>query len=131
MDDNLNPYEDQWAYLSTVKKLSADALEALVVSFGRDGELGKLVSESDSKPWETKKKSKITHSDFPMALNIVRASMLYIPTADLSANEKNQIKRLAAFKNPDFYRAQAMRLPISQGNLWTLFYRLSTPPKET
>ena len=112
VDDNLNPYEDQWAYLSTVKKLSADSVEALVVSFGRDGELGKLVSESDSKPWETKKKSKITHSDFPMVLNIVRASMLYIPTADLSANAKNQIKRLAAFKNPDFYRAQAMRLPI-------------------
>ena len=38
--------------------------------------------------------------------------MLYIPTAELSANAKNHIKRLAAFKNPDFYRAQAMRLPI-------------------
>jgi len=112
VDDNFNPYEDQWAYLSTVKKLSVDAVEALVMSFGRDGELGKLVSESDSKPWETKKKFKITHSDFPMVMNIVRANMLYIPTAELSSNAKNQIKRLAAFKNPDFYRAQAMRLPI-------------------
>ena len=59
-----------------------------------------------------KKKIKITRSDFPMALNIIRANMLYIPTEDLSANVKNQLKRLAAFKNPDFYRAQAMRLPI-------------------
>ena len=38
--------------------------------------------------------------------------MLYIPKAELSANAQNQIKRLAAFKNPDFYKAQAMRLPI-------------------
>ena len=112
VDEQFRPYHDQWAYLSTVKRLSTDTVEALVISFGRDGELGKLVSESDSKPWETKKKVKITHSDFPLVLNIVRANMLYIPTAELSANAKNQVKRLAAFKNPDFYRAQAMRLPI-------------------
>ena len=112
VDEEFRPYDDQWAYLSTVKRLSADVAYALVASFGKDGELGKLVSESDSKPWETKKKIKITHGDFPVVLNIVRANMLYIPTAELSANAKNQIKRLAAFKNPDFYRAQAMRLPI-------------------
>lgn len=112
VDDHFRPYDDQWAYLSTAKRLSADAVETLVASFGKDGELGKLVSESDSKPWESKKKIKIIHSDFPVALNIVRANMLYIRTAELSANAKNQIKRLAAFKNPDFYRAQAMRLPI-------------------
>lgn len=112
VDEYYQPYEDQWAYLSTVKRLSADAVEALVMSFGKDGELGKLISESESKPWETKKKIKITRSDFPMVLNIVRANMLYVPTEELSSNAKNQIKRLAAFKNPDFYRAQAMRLPI-------------------
>lgn len=112
VDEQFRPYDDQWAYLSTVKRLSTDTVEVLVMSFGRDGELGKLVSESDSKPWKTKKKVKITHSEFPVVLNIVRANMLYIPTAELSANAKNQIKRLAAFKNPDFYRAQAMRLPI-------------------
>ena len=92
--------------------MTADVVETLVLSFGKDGELGKLVSESDSKPWEAKKKAKITRSDFPMVLNIVHANMLYVPTEELSSNAKNQIKRLAAFKNPDFYRAQAMRLPI-------------------
>ena len=45
-------------------------------------------------------------------MNVVRANMLYVPTAALSANAKNRIKRLAAFRNPDFYRAQAMRFPI-------------------
>ena len=112
VDEQFRPYDDQWAYLSSVQKMTAAAVETLVLSFGKDGELGKLVSESDSKPWEAKKKTKITHSDFPMALNIVRANMLYVPTEELSSNAKNQIKRLAAFKNPDFYRAQAMRLPI-------------------
>lgn len=112
VDEQFRPYDDQWAYLSIVKRLSADVAEALVMSFGKEGELGKLVNDSDSKPWETKNKAKITHSDFPMTLWIIRANMLYIPTAELSANAKNQIKRLAAFKKTDFYRAQAMRLPI-------------------
>lgn len=38
--------------------------------------------------------------------------MIYIPREGLSANAQNQIKRLAAFKNPEFYKSQAMRLPI-------------------
>lgn len=112
VDEQFRPYDDQWAYLSSVQKITANTVETLVLSFGKEGELGKLVSESDSKPWEAKKKTKITHSDFPMVLNIVRANMLYVPKEELSSNAKNQIKRLAAFKNPDFYRAQAMRLPI-------------------
>ena len=112
VDEHFRPFDDQWAYLSSVRQISVESVETLVASFGKDGELGKLVSESDEKPWETKKKIKITYSDFPVVLNIVRANMLYIPTAEMSANAKNHIKRLAAFKNPDFYRAQAMRLPI-------------------
>lgn len=112
VDEQFRSYDDQWAYLSSVCKMSADSVESLIETFGKDGELGKLVSESDSKPWETKRKTKITKSDFPIVMNVVRANMLYIPTSGLSASAKNQIKRLAAFQNPDFYRAQAMRLPI-------------------
>ena len=50
--------------------------------------------------------------DFPDELEIIKANMLYIPTKGLTASALNKIKRLAAFKNPDFYRAQAMRMPI-------------------
>ncbi|MGN0492137.1 MAG: hypothetical protein ACI4F7_00685 [Acutalibacteraceae bacterium] len=45
-------------------------------------------------------------------MEIIKTNMLYIPTKGLSASALNKIKRLAAFKNPDFYRAQAMRMPI-------------------
>lgn len=50
--------------------------------------------------------------DFPDELEIIKANMLYIPTKGLTSSALNKIKRLAAFKNPDFYRAQAMRMPI-------------------
>ena len=32
--------------------------------------------------------------------------------AGISQHALNRIKRLAAFRNPDFYKSQAMRLPI-------------------
>lgn len=112
VDEFFHPYEDQWAYLSAVRKMNVESIEQLVASFGKEGELGQLANSSEGKPWETQKKISISNKDFPTLLTIVRANMLYIPTLELTANAKNQIKRLAAFKNPEFYRAQAMRLPI-------------------
>lgn len=112
VDVNFKPHDDQWAYLSSVQKLSADKVESLVNSLCKNGDLGTLVSDSDEKPWESKKENKLTAFDFPNQIKIVRANMLYIPTMELSAAAQNGIKRLAAFRNPDFYRAQAMRLPI-------------------
>lgn len=112
VDEFFHPYEDQWAYLSAVKKMNAESVEQLVASFGKEGELGQLANSSEGKPWETQKKISISNKDFPTLLTIVRANMLYVPSLELTENAKNRIKRLAAFKNPEFYRAQAMRLPI-------------------
>ncbi len=45
-------------------------------------------------------------------LKVIRANMLYVEKKGLFSKAINRLRRLAAFKNPDFYRAQAMRLPI-------------------
>lgn len=37
--------------------------------------------------------------------------MLFVPKAGISQRALNRLKRLASFKNPMFYRQQAMRLP--------------------
>ena len=112
VDEVFCPYPDQWAFLSCVKKLSSATIESVISQICRAGELGTLVSDSDEKPWETKTKPALTRFDFHDQLIITRANMLHIPTDTLSPLAQNYIKRLAAFKNPDFYRAQAMRLPI-------------------
>jgi superfamily II DNA or RNA helicase len=38
--------------------------------------------------------------------------MIYVEKAGLSESVLNKIKRLAAFKNPEYYKAQKMRLPV-------------------
>lgn len=50
-------------------------------------------------------------SDFPKAIRIVLANGVYIPTDGLSAKTINHLKRIAAFKNPEFYAKLGMRLP--------------------
>lgn len=53
----------------------------------------------------------MSFSEYPSKVSIVRADMLYIKKEGLSQNLMNKIKRLGAFPNPEFYKAQAMRLP--------------------
>lgn len=112
VDKHFVPYPEQWKYLSNVQKMILDQVENLVSVICKNGEFGPLVSDSDSKPWESKTVTAVTAFDFPKNMIIIRANMLFVPTQGLSSSAKNQIKRLATFKNPDFYRAQAMRLPI-------------------
>ena len=103
-------YEDCWAFLDCIDRIPKDKIEAFLAS--RKNEMGELMSASDEMPWKTKEKPTVTAMDCAGELVIVEANMLFVPRKQLSANLQNSIKRLAAFKNPDFYKAQAMRLPI-------------------
>ena len=74
-------------------------------------ELGTLKKDDEeaSKPWETAK-IKLRKTDFPKEMEIVKANMLYIAKEGFSQRALNQVKRMAAFKNPEFYKVQAIRL---------------------
>jgi len=48
----------------------------------------------------------------PESLSLVRANHIFIAKADLPQPLANRLIRLAAFQNPEFYKAQAMRLPV-------------------
>ncbi len=112
VDENFEPYSDQWMFLNNVGKISSTEVESFIDTFNYGNELGQLrISEEDeeTKPWN-KKPIKLTKNDFPQKMKYVKANMLYIPKEGISQSGLNSIKRLAAFKNPAFYKAQAMRL---------------------
>ena len=112
VDSDFIPYPDQWAYLSDIERISGQDVDRILTQYGTGNECGELVHESDEKPWETKKPTSLTGNDIPNNLSIVRANQLYVPRAHLTSRAENAIKRLAEFSNLDYYRAQAMRLPI-------------------
>ncbi|NLD91486.1 MAG: hypothetical protein GX639_02335 [Fibrobacter sp.] len=113
IDENFVHFSDQWAFLSSITKLSLITIESLTKQLCSGYELGILKSDSEElqKPWEPKNPLLLTSDDFPKKISVIISNMLFIPKSGISQRGLNHLKRLAAFKNPDFFRAQAMRLP--------------------
>ncbi|MEA3359853.1 MAG: DEAD/DEAH box helicase family protein, partial [Thermodesulfobacteriota bacterium] len=111
VDESFESYCDQWAFLSSMQKISEDRIESLISELCHGHELGalKVDEEEAQKPWEIHK-VRLQKSDFPKQISIVKANMLFIPKAAISQRALNRLKRLACFKNPMFYKQQAMRL---------------------
>ena len=109
VDESFEPYADQWEYLMHVKKLTELALEDILKRTANTLSLGELSKTSESKPWEVPRAPQITRMDFSSELTITKANMLYIPLRQLSSKVLNHLKRIASFRNPEFYSRQAMR----------------------
>lgn len=117
IDEGFRPYHDQWDYLSNIRKLTLNEIEVYISGLCTGHELGDLRQSEDEedKPWATHSIShRLDKADFPETVSLVRANLLYIRKDGFSQKALNAIKRLAAFRNPDFYKAQAMRLPVGK-----------------
>lgn len=116
VDENFAPYPDQWAYLGSIRPLSRTDLEDAVLraSDGRSPlDVGFAVDEEDSKPW-VRQPAVLPRilGTLPESLHLVLANQIFIAKAALPQPLANRLIRLAAFQNPEFYKAQAMRLPV-------------------
>lgn len=109
VDNDFLVYKDQWAFLYNLKKIQESTIDQLLRLHYQE-ELGKLSMSSESKPWVTPLPQNITQEDFHAKVEIIKADKLYIPLKAVSAKVLNHLKRIAAFKNPEFYSKQALRL---------------------
>lgn len=109
VDNDFLVYKDQWAFLYNLKKIRESTIDQLLRLHYQE-ELGKLSMSSESKPWVTPLPQNITQEDFHAKVEIIKADKLYIPLKAVSAKVLNHLKRIAAFKNPEFYSKQALRL---------------------
>lgn len=109
VDNDFLVYKDQWAFLYNLKKIQESTIDQLLRLHYQE-ELGKLSMSSESKPWVTPFPQNITQEDFHAKVEIIKADKLYIPLKAVSAKVLNHLKRIAAFKNPEFYSKQALRL---------------------
>jgi superfamily II DNA or RNA helicase len=119
LDENFQPYPDQWQFLSTMTRISADRVETMVrEALGQGDIIGVRMSltdeHADEDPWtlppSRKRPDKPITEPLPEQVRIVRGNLLYIEKANLPSAMLNRLIRVAAFQNPEFYRAQAMRL---------------------
>jgi superfamily II DNA or RNA helicase len=118
LDDNFVPYRDQWAFLGSVARMKEDAVDAIIKIASANNELLPVaynpveLDEDTNKPWEYKPKTLPEIAEvLPEKIEVVIADQLYVNHTGLPALLRNRILRLACFANPEFYRAQRMRLP--------------------
>ena len=109
VDEHFNAFSNQWNVLANIQKMPQADIDLLLQKHIVPS-LGNLSTTSDTKPWETPDAELIEASDFPKQIVLTRANMLYIPLVGLSARCVNAFKRIAAFRNPEFYERQGMRL---------------------
>jgi len=109
IDENFLSYADQWQYLSQIQKLDEAIVDEIIFKWSFKGELGELFSENEEKGWIRKKE--FSKTDFRQIVEIEKSDRIKISKRGITAKGLNQLKRLAVFRNPEFYKAQAMRLP--------------------
>ena len=119
VDEHGEPFNDQWAFLSGLQKLCRDKVETCVASARRDRRIlaAAPVSEEDEhagRPWEAPPSRQAAErpltQPLPEQVDVVLADQVYLRKADLTPGLKGRLLSLAAFQNPEFYKAQAMRL---------------------
>ena len=119
LDDNFQPYKDQWSFLATIKKIPPDELVVKIketTAASQTIQVGENRSseETDDAPWTLppsgKTKENSITGPLPDVISIIQANMLFIPKKGLPPALYNRLFRIAAFPNPEFYKAQAMHL---------------------
>ena len=116
VDADLRPYPDQWAFLASVRPMAPHDIEPTIllatggvhpldVTFIEDEEL--------ATPWKRQSTSiKKLAGQMPKSLTVTLANLIYFEKAQLPQVLANRLIRLAAFQNPEFYKAQAMRISV-------------------
>lgn len=118
VDADFRPYDDQWAFLSTVQRMSPAQVTTLVAEAAATGRILGVrlpLTEEDDEPWAalpSRRKPELPIMDeVPKSVEVVLGNQVYVDRSHLPPALVNRLARLAAFQNPEFYAAQAMRLP--------------------
>jgi len=120
IDQQLKPYpgDEQWTYLASLARIDPAAVELIAREASREDSiigvrLAESVDEQEAAPWTRlpsgRPKPVAITEPLPPRVHSVFAQKLFVEKAGLPSPLLNQMKRLAAFQNPEFYKRQSMR----------------------
>lgn len=141
IDEGGIPYPDQWALLASVRKVSSDSLTEIISRIPRPLDRALTPStgafddvpeaRSDPTPCrgpyadnqsQTRPRGQLPFGDDPTdttsfsnptePVKAIRANLFYIAKTGLSNRLQAQLSAIAAFANPEFYKAQKQRRPV-------------------
>ena len=118
VDDDFQPYDDQWAFLASVRRMTRAAVTVLIEQAAASGRVLGVripIDDDNEEPWAAPPSRR--RSEPPIAGNLpdcnslVVGNQIYIDRNHIPPGLANRLIRLAAFQNPEFYGTQPMRLP--------------------
>jgi len=116
VDADLCLYADQWAFLASIQPMAAFDIEPTILR--ATGGVHPLdvtfIDDEDlATPWKRERTAtgKLA-GPMPRSLTVTLANLIYFEKAQLPQALANRLIRLAAFQNPEFYKAQAMRMSV-------------------
>lgn len=115
VDEQFEPFSDQWLYLSQIQLIPHATVKSLIESIdNRPHGLSATAAANTTAPHSQRprKRLPLTPRDFPSSLPVTQADMLYILEKSLSPAAQMEVRRLATFANPEFYRAQSMHQSV-------------------
>jgi len=116
VDAELRPYPDQWAFLASIQPMAAHDIDPTILrATGGVHPLDvNFIDEEDlATPWkQASTPTKKLAGQMPKSLTVTLANLIYFEKAQLPQALANRLIRLAAFQNPEFYKAQAMRMSV-------------------
>lgn len=110
VDQELRPFNDQWALLSSLMRLPAEAVGGIVgEAEARGAVLGVRLPVDDEdadEPWKLtpsrRREPRPIESPLPASVSITLADQIYIDRAQLPPPMVARLVRVAAFQNPEF-----------------------------
>lgn len=120
IDNDLNPYPDQWLFLDSIRRLSRNNISDILANSLQytnvTGVKAVTIEEEDKTPWLAPPSGTIDLPPIkellPSEVHIILGNQIYLAKKELPPVLRNRIVRIAAFQNPEFYKAQAMRLTV-------------------
>jgi len=116
VDDELRAYPDQWGFLSSIVRMASQDIEPTILQATGGAhplDVTFIEDEDQAAPWQTSRSdSKTIPGPLPKSLHVTLANLVYFQKSELPQALANRLIRLAAFQNPEFYKAQAMRFPV-------------------
>jgi superfamily II DNA or RNA helicase len=116
VDAALRPYPDQWALLASIQPMSPRDIEPTILRATGNAhplDVTFIDDEDLAAPWKRQAAaSRKLSAPMPKALTVTLGNLVFFEKAQLPQPLANRLIRLAAFQNPEFYKAQAMRMSV-------------------
>jgi superfamily II DNA or RNA helicase len=119
LNELFEPHANQWKFLESVQRVKTDELAVLIHEVTPEGNtLGVHLSlpegDDGESPWlwspsRSRKEKRITEP-LPPTVRLITSNLVYIEKKGLPSSMQDRLIRIAAFQNPEFYKAQTMRL---------------------